>query len=155
MTKGLQRVDLELHGVQHTFDYGDEPLDIEEVLGVEVVEDITQLEIAVGNAVLKDVTSLEVILVDISRKPSSGLATLDVSLRLSGTIQVDLEELEQYADRVNSVDDVADLLGNYIDLDYDIERGLERGDFNIDDWDIESCSIDELYDEDGEPFEFE
>jgi hypothetical protein len=77
--------------------------------------------------------------------------SVDITVRLSGTIDIDLEELEEYED-LNDEDDVAQLIGDRYDIDYDVERAVNNGDLSIDDWDVDDVRVNGLYDAEGEEY---
>ena len=142
----LKSVDLELYGIQRTFDYSADPKEVD----VEA-EDQLSLEIAVGRAILSDVTSLEVQLA--KDAAASGRLTIAYHVEYDGEVDVELDDLTEY--NIESEDDFRTLVeqGEFYAIQDAIEYDFERN------YDISSavdyCDIQslELFDENGSDYE--
>lgn len=143
--KRLGSVDLVLFGQQHTFDFLDEPVDLEIDFQSNDLDDLDD-NIAAGREVLRHVESLEVRLV--RGAPASARVTVEFEVRYSGSVDVDLDDLEGMSD------------------EDDVRESVERGDFgavidainddlqNIDDDSVTIDSVEvNLFDEDGNDWE--
>lgn len=131
MSKRLQSVDLELYGVQHTYEF--EP---------PIVVDSDD-EVEVGTSILSDVTSLEVTLVD----AGAVAATVSVSFIIRGSVDVDIEAYTPW----ESEDEVLDA-AREDDSVYDaIVAAVDNGSADID---IDYVELQGAFDEDGNDVEW-
>jgi hypothetical protein len=140
--KRLASVDLVLFGVQRTFDFSDEPVELD----IELPDGELDAEIAAGREVLSHVESLEVQLVDAG--PASASVRVSFSIQWDSEVEVDLDDLEGLQDE-DAIRDAVES-GDFYPVFDAIEEELR----NIDTDSVRIDNVDvSLFDEDGNDYE--
>lgn len=139
--KRLGSVDLVLFGQQRTYDFSEEPVELD----IELPDDELEAQIAAGQEVLRHVESLEVQLV--SGKPVSATVNVKFTVRYSGEVTVDID-----LDGEASEDEVREgiEMGNFYAVTDAIASDLEY--IPEDATEIDNIEV-ELFDEDGNTWE--
>lgn len=141
MAKRLQSVTLELFGVQRDFEF-------EPPVPVPGDDD----EVSVGRDILEEVNSFNVTLVQ--GAPAAATVEIRYNLTIDGSVTVDIDLGDEYADLVTCEFDLKELIrqGEFDEvaqaIEYDIERSMDFGDAEVDVEDVAFC------DEDGHEYEF-